>query len=310
MQSAMQKLDPYFRLMRLHQPVGVWLVYWPCAWAICLAAMQAVAGGADKHALTTLAALYIPLFFLGALATRSAGCIINDMADRELDKHVARTKTRPLASGELRLSQAFAALAATTLLALAVLGTVLHSLPHHVAAIELFYVTLPVIALITAYPFMKRITWWPQAFLGLTFNWGIFISWFAVQGSISAAAILLYAACFFWTLGYDTIYGHQDKKDDEKIGIKSTSRRLGNRSKIWIGGFYAVMVVLFALAAYSARLSPAGVIVSTGILAGVTATQLRHWQPDDPADCMRVFRENVRSGMILALWLMMLLLVG
>lgn len=307
MQAAMQPRSPYLRLMRMHQPVGIWLVYWPCVWAMCLAALHDVAAGNPQQEALMRLALYIPLFFLGAVATRSAGCIINDMADREFDKHVERTKNRPLASGELTMPQAFIALAVMATLSLAVLLVLLSSLPADVSPQAMWTVTLPVLALITAYPFMKRITWWPQAFLGLTFNWGVLIGWLAMEGTLDAAAWWLYAASFFWTLAYDTIYGHQDKRDDERIGVKSTSRHLEKHSKRWIGSFYGGMVALLVIAAYHAAISLPALIGLALLAAGAAAVQLRLWQPDIPANCMVIFKSHVFSGAVIAAWLLTML---
>jgi 4-hydroxybenzoate polyprenyltransferase len=297
MQSLMQKLSPYIRLMRMHQPVGVWLVYWPCVWAILLAA------GTRNDLPAHTAILLLALFFLGALVTRAGGCIINDLADRDFDRQVERTKTRPLASGELRPLQALAVLAVCAVLALTVLLTLLDSLPPHVQPNQLLVVTLPVVALIVAYPFMKRITWWPQAFLGLTFNWGVLISWVAIDGNLPAAAYALYAACVLWTLGYDTVYGHQDKRDDERIGIKSTSRHLEKHRKLWIGIFYGAMAVLLFSACLlrSMPLPMAQLLLLLTVLH--TGWQVLRWNPDDPADCLRVFKSNVTLGGLLSLCL-------
>lgn len=296
MQSLMQKFSPYARLMRMHQPVGVWLVYWPCVWAMLLAAD----GHADLPAHTL--PLFIALFFLGALVTRAGGCIINDMADREFDKHVERTKSRPLASGELRPFQALWALACCGVLALGVLATLLDSLPSHVQPLDLLYVTLPVVALIITYPFMKRITWWPQAFLGITFNWGALIGWVAIEGHLSPAAYALYTGCIFWTLGYDTIYGHQDKRDDERIGIKSTSRRLEKHRKTWIGGFYTLTALLFFCACLLQSVNLPSALASFLLAAVHFGWQVWRWDPDNPNDCLRVFKSNVLLGALLSLW--------
>lgn len=290
--------NAYFRLMRMHQPVGIWLVYWPCAWAILLAASQ------TPHLPPHTLLLYIPLFFLGALITRSGGCIINDMADRELDKHVERTKARPLASGELRPIQALWLLAGMAVLALVVLATLLSSLPAHVRPLDLLLITLPVVALIVAYPFMKRITWWPQAFLGITFNWGVFIGWVAIAGTISPTAIALYVSCIFWTLGYDTIYGHQDKRDDEKIGIKSTSRYLEKGRKWWIAGFYTAMMLCLLAACLLAGMGITYALLALLVVAGHCGWQLARWNPDKPANCLAIFKSNAALGALLALWLL------
>lgn len=279
--------NPYLRLMRLHQPTGIWLVFWPCAWLLLLFNAPAL----------------IPLFFAGAVITRSAGCIVNDMADRELDRHVERTKSRPLASGELSLRHASALLALLVLLAAGLLGWLWHAY-ETVTLVRALFIALPTMALITAYPFMKRITWWPQAFLGITINLGVFFVGMVTGTLAHPATWWLFAACFFWTLGYDTIYGHMDKADDVKIGIKSTSRRLSANSRKWIGGFYAGMLVCMALGVYTAN--PDGFIPFLPALFFLLAHlswQVLRLDADHPATCLRLFKSNVWMGFGLAFML-------
>lgn len=224
----MTSLSPYIALTRLDKPIGILLLLWPCLWGIGLAS-----GNAWPDARLIL------LFTLGAIIMRSAGCVVNDMADRNFDGKVTRTKTRPLVSGALSMKQASLTLA--ILLAIALL--IVLQLPT-----ICFYMALAVLPLVAAYPFMKRITWWPQAFLGITFNSGALFGWAAVTGTIETPAIFLYVAGIFWTLGYDTIYAHQDKDDDALIGVKSTARKLGTYNRAAIGGFYSItMACLFAI---------------------------------------------------------------
>lgn len=281
----MLSANPYVHLMRLHQPVGFWLCYWPSAWAILFADTARV------HWELLL------LFLLGAVATRAAGCIVNDMADRDFDKHVERTKHRPLASGELSMAQASACLAVLLAIAFAILIAVYLLLPSDTSFLTLLAVSAPVLALSAAYPFMKRITWWPQAFLGLTFNWGVFIGWVAVRGTLEWPAFALYAAAFFWTLGYDTVYGYQDKRDDERIGVKSTSRLLASHSKAWIGAFYGGTLLFSLLALISL---PPGVFEA--YLPWLPCMALHFlwqvWRLDasQPANCLRIFKSNAWLG--------------
>ncbi len=265
--------------MRLHQPVGIWLLLWPCLWAIALAS-----GGQPSLWL-------IFLFILGAVLMRGAGCIINDMADREFDKQVERTRTRPLASGELTIKQARILLA--TLLAASAVIACLMGVPVIIcAALSL----IPV----SAYPFMKRITWWPQAFLGLTFNWGAILGWVAATGRIELAAIALYAGCFFWTIGYDTIYAHQDKHDDARIGVKSTALLLGSDTKKIVGICYMLAVIEWAIAGWMAGCGMAFFIVL--MLAALhLGWQVREVDIDDPASCRRIFISNTRFGWLIFL---------
>ncbi len=281
---AIEMSLPHLRLMRLHQPVGIWLLFWPCAWALILASE----GFPEPQLLLA--------FFAGALLMRSAGCIINDIADREFDKQVERTKNRPLACGELSVRQALVLLLALLVLSLLVaiyLGTAV-----------LMWSALA-LAPVAIYPFMKRISWWPQLFLGLTFNWGALVGWVAVRGEVEWPALLLYAGCVLWTLGYDTIYAHQDKLDDARIGIKSTALRLGNHTRSFVTACYLLSFASWAL------------------LAAATVTQLWQWvwllpvalhlgwqvttlEIDSPQNCLRRFRSNSQLGLVLALALCMI----
>jgi 4-hydroxybenzoate polyprenyltransferase len=275
--------NPYFRLLRLHQPTGVWLLLWPCWWSIALA----------SHGLPPL--MLLALFAVGAVVMRGAGCIVNDMADRDFDRHVERTRTRPLASGEITLRQAAALLLLLLCIALAI-------------ALQLNRYTLLLAAsslgLVAAYPFMKRITWWPQAFLGLTFNWGALMGWAAVKGTLGWPALALYAGGIFWTLGYDTVYAHQDTADDITVGVKSTALRLGAKSRQWITGFYALAVLFWVTAG---ALNHDGIIYLLGMFAvGMHCIwQMRNVDFSNAASCMRIFRSNVTLG-----WIMFMVIVA
>ena len=256
--------------MRLHQPAGILLLLWPCWWAITLAS----GGLPEAHLLL--------LFALGAVLMRGAGCIINDIADRKFDPLVERTKTRPLASGELSVKQALLFLSLLLLLSLGI-AMLLGKYVVMWAAISIIPVAI--------YPWMKRISWWPQLFLGLTFNWGALMGWVAVRDAIELPAVLLYVGGMFWTLGYDTIYAHQDKKDDALIGVRSTALRLGNRTVPVTGLFYLLAVGLWALA---------GAFMQAGwlfyILLGIAAMhfiwQIRSVDIDNPAICRKIFFSN------------------
>jgi 4-hydroxybenzoate polyprenyltransferase len=269
-------MHPYLRLMRLHQPTGIWLLLWPCWWALALAADWLPSGP------------LLLLFAVGAVVMRGAGCIVNDMADREFDAQVVRTRTRPLASGEVNMGEAFALLAVLLLAAL-VIALQLNGMVLLLAVSSL--------ALVVCYPFMKRITWWPQAFLGLTFNWGALMGWAAVTGAIRWPALALYAAGFFWTLAYDTIYAHQDAKDDVKAGVKSTALRLGKYSKPVIAVFYALTLLLLAIAGWG---SGEGSLYFAGLIAAgfQAARHLRRVDLDNPPECMEAFRASVMFGAI------------
>jgi 4-hydroxybenzoate polyprenyltransferase len=270
---------PYARLARLDRPIGTWLLLFPCWWSFALAARPG--GWPDLWLMI--------LFGIGALVMRGAGCTVNDIVDRDLDARVARTATRPLASGRLTLTQALAFLGLQLAIGLVIL------LQLSATAIWLGVASL---ILVAVYPFMKRITWWPQAFLGLTFNWGALMGWAAVRDEVAWPAVLLYAACLSWTLSYDTIYAHQDKEDDALIGVKSTALRLGAQTKAWLLRFDAAMLVLLVAAGAAAGL---GWIYYLAVLG--VAFHLR-WQQsevdlDDPKDCLAKFRSNRAVGWIL-----------
>ena len=279
---------PYMRLMRLDGPIGTWLLLLPCWWAVALASSAGYAPGGvwwpDPWKMA--------LFAVGALLMRGAGCTINDILDRDFDAKVARTRTRPIPSGQVSVRQAIVFLVAQMAVAFLIL------LQFNLPTIWLGVASL---ALVFPYPLMKRITWWPQLFLGLTFNWGALMGWTAVTGAFSPAAMVpavaLYVAGIFWTLGYDTIYAHQDKADDVLIGVKSTALRLGAASRRWIAGFYVATVVGIAAAAELAGLAfwYAPILALAGLQL---AWQVRRWDPDDPADCKRMFISNRLFGLL------------
>ena len=272
-------LRPYCRLARLDRPIGTWLLLFPGWWSIALAAPP---GAAPSLRL-------LVLFAVGSMVMRGAGCTINDIADRDFDRRVARTATRPVASGAVSLPRAFAFLALQLLIGLQIL------LQLSPLAIELGIASL---ALVVAYPFMKRVTYWPQAFLGLTFNWGALMGYAASQGRLALAPLLLYAAGIGWTLVYDTIYAHQDKEDDALIGVRSTALKFGAASRRWLYLFSAVMVLLLASMILAGGLGPAAWLALLGV-AGHLAWQVATVDLDDPADCLAKFRANRWLGWIL-----------
>ncbi|MEM9988493.1 MAG: 4-hydroxybenzoate octaprenyltransferase, partial [Pseudomonadota bacterium] len=210
MNAFLQQFRPYLQIMRVDKPVGTWLLFLPCVWGVLIARPD---GTHAKEVYTLLG-----LFLLGAFVMRSAGCVYNDIVDRDIDAKVSRTASRPLASGELGLRQACG------LLVILCLGGLWVLVQLHPLAIG---IGLGSLLLVAAYPFMKRITWWPQAWLGITFNWGVLVGAAAVSGGLSLPVFLYYLAGIAWTLGYDTIYAHQDREDDALIGVKSSARRLG-----------------------------------------------------------------------------------
>lgn len=267
---------PYLRLARADRPIGAWLLLVPCWWGTAMAS----AGLPD--------AAYFALFAAGAVVMRGAGCTVNDLVDREFDRMVARTAARPIASGRVSVARALAFLALLSGAGLAVL------LQFNALTIQLGAASL---ALVAVYPFMKRFTYWPQAFLGLTFNWGALMGWSAVAGELQAPALWLYAAGIFWTLGYDTIYAHQDKADDLLVGVKSTALKFGAATPRWLALFYAMTVALLCAAGAAAGLGwPffAGLIVGGGHLIW----QIRSVALEDPKSCLRVFKSNRDFGLI------------
>ena len=275
------KMRPFMLLMRLDRPIGTWLLLLPGWWSIVLAR-----GGIDN--LNGHDWYLMFLFGMGAIVMRGAGCVINDLWDRRLDRRVDRTRLRPLASGAVTTFQAL--VYASGLLLVGFLILIQMGGPAIIlGCLSLFFVIV--------YPSMKRITWWPQAFLGLTFNFGALIGWAAVTDSLGTPAIILYIAGFFWTLGYDTIYAHQDIEDDMQIGIKSTALRLGADSRKWIIKFYIAAWLLIMLALLSAHVG--GVSMMALSLAGAhLAWQLMRWNPASPTSSLRIFKSNRDFGLI------------
>ena len=267
---------PYARLARLDRPIGWWLLLLPCWWGVALA-------GPGRRAL-----VLFPLFWVGAVAMRGAGCTLNDIFDRDLDAQVERTRGRPLPSGQVTIPQALVFMAAQ----MAVGAAVLFSLNRTAILLG-----LAILVVVAAYPLMKRVTFWPQFFLGLNFNWGVLVGWAAVTGRVDWPALALYGAGIAWTLGYDTIYAHQDKADDAKAGIKSTALRFGGASRAWVGGFYAVTTALAALALALAGSGPWG-YAALALAALHFARQVATWTPDEPADCLAKFRSNRLAGLL------------
>jgi 4-hydroxybenzoate polyprenyltransferase len=268
------RMRPYARLARLDRPIGTWLLLFPGWWGIALAAEH----WPDPRLLA--------LFALGAVVMRGAGCTLNDIADRRYDAQVARTRLRPLPSGAVGVRQAVAFMLAQ----LAVGAAVLLSLNRTAILLG-----LAVLLLIGPYPFMKRITYWPQLFLGLNFNWGALLGWTAVTGALGWPSLLLYVGGVFWTLGYDTIYAHQDKEDDLRIGVKSSALALGANTRPWLFLFYTGAVGLWAVAGWRAGIG-APFWLGLGLAAGQLAWQAARVDIDDPADCLSKFRSNRYVG--------------
>ena len=273
--------QPYLRLMRLDRPIGTWLLFWPCVFGLALGGM-----GQPRDIAADLR--LIVLFAIGSVVMRGAGCTYNDIVDRDIDAAVARTRGRPLPSGAVSLRAACIFLVLQLIVGLVIL------LQLNRFAILLGASSL---ALIAIYPFMKRITWWPQAWLGLTFNWGTLLGFAAKAGHLAWPAFALYAAGFFWTLGYDTIYAHQDREDDALIGVKSTARLFGEHSKIWIAAFYLATLALLLAAAFPPEVMVAVLLVA---VAAHFVWQVAKLAIDDPALCLKIFRSNRDAGALIA----------
>ena len=281
---------PYLRLSRADRPIGTWLLYIPCLWGVSLAAMT------DGFRLWDL---WIALSCgLGALLMRGAGCTWNDITDRDFDGQVARTRSRPIPSGQVTVRGALVWMAVQALVAALILFS------YNKLAIGLGIASL---ALVVIYPFAKRFTWWPQVFLGLAFNWGAALAYAAHAGHVSAGAVLLYAGGIVWTLFYDTIYALQDKEDDALIGVKSTARLFGDKARQWLWGFMAVTVVLIAAAIITTPIrgvwQPLLALTGVWVFGWHMTWQMRQLNTEDPTSCLVVFRANRDAGLILALFL-------
>lgn len=274
-------LRPYARLMRLERPIGWWLLLIPCWWGLALGQI-AFGGGLPSL-------WFAALFLVGAIIMRGAGCTLNDIADRNFDGRVERTRLRPIPSGQVSVTKAFAFLVLLCLAGLAVL------LQFNWFTVFTGAASLIVVAV---YPFMKRITYWPQAVLGLAFNWGALVGWTAVHGTLSAAPLLLYAGGIAWTLAYDTIYAHQDKEDDALIGLKSTALRFGDATIWWLALFFFLALALIDAAIW---LAGGGLIAHLGIAGAAmhAAWQLARFDHANSARCLELFRSNRIFGLII-----------
>jgi len=279
---------PYIKLARLDRPIGIWLLLFPCWWAIVLSS------GGILHmpptAWTVMAQVAI-----GAILMRAAGCIVNDLWDRKLDARVKRTRMRPLASGEISVRQALVFLVVLLVLSLLIL-LMLPGLAIILGVVSL----LPVIA----YPKMKRITWWPQLFLGITFNWGALLGWAAVTHQLAIGSLLLYAGGIFWTLGYDTIYAHQDKDDDALLGIKSTARLFAGKSRVYVAVFYGLSLLFLVAAKVAAAPDMIAPLLALPPLLQLI-WQIKTWDMNNPQSCLKTFKSNQVYG-----WLVLFMLAA
>ncbi|HIC11326.1 MAG TPA: 4-hydroxybenzoate octaprenyltransferase [Candidatus Pelagibacter sp.] len=281
----MERFQIFIQLTRLNKPIGFLLLFWPCVWGLTLA--YYFSGE------TNLYLKHMLLFFLGSVLMRSAGCIFNDIVDRDLDKKVQRTRERPIASGKVSVSEAFIYIVFLCLVAFLIL------LQFNWLTIVLGISSM---ALAFAYPFMKRITYWPQLFLGLTFNWGIIMGWTSITNSISIEPIILYLSAIFWTLGYDTIYGLQDMHDDEIIGIKSTSIKFKNNVKVFVGTCYSLCVLCILILGLLMEIDKYILPLSAFFIVSLIY-QIKIFKPNDPKSCHFSFKVNNLTGLLVFLFI-------
>jgi len=282
----MNKFKIFIQLTRLNRPIGFMLLFWPCAWGLALAYNQTAGLGLFMN--------YLILFFLGSILMRSAGCIFNDIIDKDFDKKVKRTKTRPIPSKKISIFESYIYLTALCLFALIVL------IQFNTLTIILGLISMP---FAFSYPYMKRLTYWPQLFLGLSFSWGILMAWTAITGKISIEPIILYLSAIFWTLGYDTIYGFQDINDDEIIGVKSTSIKFKKNYKLFIGLCYSICILLLIIL---------GIIIESNIYYFIFLIgpimhfyyQITNFNKKNPISCLNVFKSNNSFGLLFFLVLM------
>ena len=280
----MTHISIFFELTRLKKPIGYMLLFWPCAWGLTIA--YDFQNGFENYI------LYIFLFFSGAVLMRSAGCIVNDIIDKNYDQKVERTKDRPLASNKISVRSALVIALILCLLALLVL------INFNNLTIILALCSMP---FAFTYPLMKRFTYWPQLFLGLTFNYGLLLGWVSIKESISLAPLIFYFGAIFWTLGYDTIYGYQDIKDDEIIGVKSTSIKFKNSPKTFIGSSYFLFFVCLILVGYFMKFNNLYYLFLLIPFFHLFLYQIKNWEVNNSNSCHKKFKSNNTLGLIVFL---------
>ena len=279
----MHHLKIFIELTRLNKPIGFMLLFWPCSWGLAFAY--------DKNQNFNLFLYYLILFFLGSVLMRSAGCIFNDIVDKDFDKKVQRTKSRPIASGKITINQSLFYVVILCLAAFLVL-----------IQFNLFTITLGMSSMLLAfsYPFMKRITYWPQLFLGITFNWGILMAWASMNNSFTPEIVILYISAIFWTLGYDTIYGAQDMSDDEIIGLRSTSIKFKENIKMFVLICYSITVALmFYLFKSFIGINFSSLFLFIFVI--ILAYQVQKMNKNKPLTCLKLFKLNNFAGLIIFL---------
>jgi len=280
----MNQLKLFIELTRLKKPIGFMLLFWPCAWGLTLAY--------DFSSNLNNYFFYLILFFLGSVLMRSAGCIVNDIMDKEFDAKVFRTKDRPIASGKISIKLGIFYSIALCLLALLIL------INFNYFTVILALGSMP---LAFSYPLMKRLTYWPQLFLGITFNYGIILGWTSISEEINLIIILFYIGAIFWTLGYDTIYGYQDIKDDEIIGLKSTSIKFKNSAKQFLFLCYTILSVLFLVGGYYMNFKYMYFAIFIVPLIHLFFFQIKKFNKNNPSDCLKIFKSNNMFGLIIFL---------
>jgi len=280
----MNQLKLFIELTRLKKPIGFMLLFWPCAWGLTLAY--------DFSSNLNNYFFYLILFFLGSILMRSAGCIVNDIMDKEFDAKVFRTKDRPIASGKISIKLGIFYSIALCLLSLLIL------INFNYFTIILALGSMP---LAFSYPLMKRLTYWPQLFLGITFNYGIILGWTSISEEINLIIILFYIGAIFWTLGYDTIYGYQDIKDDEIIGLKSTSIKFKNSAKQFLFLCYTILSVLFLVGGYYMNFKYIYFAIFIVPLIHLFFFQIKKFNKNNPSDCLKIFKSNNMFGLIIFL---------
>ena len=283
----MEKFQIFIQLTRLNKPIGFLLLFWPCVWGLTLAYSF------DGN--TILYSKYILLFFFGSVLMRSAGCIFNDIVDKNFDKKVQRTKNRPIASGKVSVFEGFVYIIILCLVALIIL-----------LQFNLLTIVLGMSSMVLAftYPFMKRITYWPQFFLGLTFNWGIIIGWTSITNNLSIEPIILYISAIFWTLGYDTIYGLQDMNDDEIIGVKSTSIKFKNNVKVFVGTCYSLCVLFILMLIFFMKIETDKFFIVLSLFFILSLIyQLKILKINNPKSCLFCFKLNNLTGFLISLFI-------
>jgi len=281
-----EKFQIFIQLTRLNKPIGFLLLFWPCVWGLTLAFY--FNGDVDIYL------KYIILFFLGSVLMRSAGCIVNDIVDRNLDKKVLSTKNRPLASGKITVINSLVYVIILCLSALLIL------LQFNFLTIGL---GLGSMFLAFGYPFMKRITYWPQLFLGLTFNWGIIMGWSSLINDISIEPIILYLSAIFWTLGYDTIYGLQDIRDDEIVGVKSTSIKFKDNVKFFVGTCYVLLVLFILILGFMLEINKYIFLISLCFIFSLIY-QMKIFKLQNSGSCLKAFKMNNFTGFLVFLFIL------